>query len=95
MTPKPSTIGRLEKMNEQAIILTMVRHIAKREVKEAMKRQRIKVSSVDAWEIRQAADAFFDEHPELLEKAAEIVRNDPIFRTLAERHARRRKGNRR
>ena len=37
-------------MPEQAIILTMARHIAKREVKEEWKRQRIKLSHLEAWE---------------------------------------------
>ena len=81
-------------MTEQAIILTMARHIAKREVKEGWKRQKIKCSHFEAWELTRAADAYFEAHPELLEKAAEIVRNDPQLRTLAERYERKFKGKR-
>jgi hypothetical protein len=82
-------------MTEQAIILTLARHIAKREVKKEWKRQRIKCSHFEAWELTRAADAYFEAHPELLEHAAEIVRNDPRLRTLAAQDERRRKRNRR
>jgi hypothetical protein len=83
-------------MTEQAIILTMANHLARRAIKEEWKRQRIKLSHFDAWVLTQAADAYLADHRiELIEEAAETVRNDPKLRTLAERHERRRKGNRR
>jgi hypothetical protein len=95
MTPKPITIGRFAKMSEQAVILTEARRIAKREVKEGWKRQKIKCSHFEAWELTRAADAYLAEHrATLIEEATETVRTDPLFRTLAERYERKRKGKR-
>jgi hypothetical protein len=69
--------------------------IAKREVKEGWKRQKIKCSHFEAWELTRAADAYLAEHrATLIEEATETVRTDPLFRTLAERYERKRKGKR-
>ena len=82
-------------MTEQAIILTLAHHIAKREIKEGWKRQKIKCSHFAAWELTRAADAYLAEHrAEVLEEATETVRNDPRLRTLAERYKRKFKGKR-
>jgi hypothetical protein len=80
-------------MNEQAVILTEARRLARRAIKEGWKRQRIKLSHFHPWELTQAADAFLAEHRiELIEKATETVRNDPRLRTLAERYERKHRG---
>ena len=56
-------------MTEQAIILTEARRLAKREVKEGWKRQRIKLSHFKPAELRRAAETYLAEHPELLAEA--------------------------
>ena len=82
-------------MTEQAIILTMARYLSRKAIKEGWKRQRIKLSHFEAWELTRAADAYLNAHrAELIGEATESVRNDPRLRTLAERYERKFKGKR-
>jgi hypothetical protein len=48
---------------------------------------------LEASDLVKAAKNYLSEHPDLIEQAAETVRNDPRLRTLAERQARERKAN--
>lgn len=82
-------------MPEQAIILTMARHIAKREVKRNGSANVSSSPTSKRGSLTRAADTYLDAHrAELMEKATETVRNDPQLRTLAQRYERTRKGNR-
>jgi hypothetical protein len=74
--------------------MTMARHLATKAVKEQWKRQRKHWVWVEHRELVSASMAYLAEHPELIEEAAETVRNDPRLRTLAERYERKFKGKR-
>jgi hypothetical protein len=69
--------------------------LAKREVKRLWHSQGLRWQYIEASDLARAAQSYLSEHPELIEQAAETVRNDPRLRTLAERQERQRKGNRR
>jgi hypothetical protein len=73
--------------------ITLARYFAKRAVKAAWLRQGLKPQYLDACDLTTAARSYLSEHPELIEQAAETVRNDPRLRTLAERQACQRKAN--
>jgi hypothetical protein len=78
-----------------AATIILARQLAKREVKRHWHRQGIRWRDFEASELAEAAKSYLNKHPELIEQAAETVRNDPQLRTLAERQERQRKGNRR
>jgi hypothetical protein len=73
--------------------ITLARYFAKRAVKAAWVRQGLKPQYIDASDLTKAAKTYLSGHPELIEQAAETVRNDPRLRTLAERQQRQRKAN--
>lgn len=76
-----------------ATVMTMARLIAIKAVKRNMQAQGLKLAHVERLIIVSAAAKYLDEHPALLDRAAETVQSHPKLRTLAEREARRRKGN--
>jgi len=75
--------------------IVLARSFAKREVKRHWHKQGIRWRDFEASDLAKAAKSYLSEHPELIEQAAETVRNDPQLRTLAERQERQRRGNRR
>jgi hypothetical protein len=79
-------------MNAYAI--TLARYRACKAVERELQAQGLKIAHVERRIIVAAANAYLAEHPELIEEAAETVRNHPRLRTLAEQDERRRKGNR-
>jgi hypothetical protein len=78
-------------VSPQAIMLA--RYFAKRAVKAAWLKQGLRIWDYEASDLTKAAKSYLSEHPELIEQAAETVRNDPRLRTLAERQQRQRKAN--
>ena len=77
-----------------ATVMTMAQLIAIKAVKRNMQAQGLKLAHVERLIIISAAAKYLrDEHPALLDRAAETVQSHPKLRTLAEREARRRKGN--
>lgn len=76
-----------------ATVMAVARLAAIKTVKRAMQAQGLKPAYVERQVIVSAAATYLREHPELLKQAAETVRKIPQLRTLAEREARRRKGN--
>jgi hypothetical protein len=74
--------------------MTIASHLATKAIKSEWRRQKINWVWVEHKELVSASMAYLEAHPELLEEAAETVRNDPNFRTLAERYERKRKGKR-
>jgi hypothetical protein len=75
------------------ITLTLARWLASKAVKARWAAFGLKVHHIEASELARAARTYLSEHPELIEQAAETVRNHPKFRTLAEREQRQRKAN--
>jgi hypothetical protein len=73
--------------------ITLAHWLAKRAVKAAWLRQGLRIWDYEASDLNKAAKSYLSEHPELIEQAAETVRNDPRLRTLAERQARQPKRN--
>jgi hypothetical protein len=76
-----------------ASAMTLARYYAKREVQWRWRAQGIRIWDYEASDLAKAAKSYLSEHPELIEQAAETVRNDPQLRTLAARQARQRKAN--
>jgi hypothetical protein len=75
--------------------MILARYYAKQAVKADWRKQGLKPQYIEPYELAKAAKSYLSEHPELIEQAAETVRNHPKLRTLAEREERQRKGNRR
>ena len=75
-------------MTEQGVIITLARYRARQAVKQQLWDRGIKLSSVTARDVVEAAEVYIEQHPELLADAAETVRNNPQLRTLVERQAR-------
>jgi hypothetical protein len=78
-----------------SVVMTVARRSAIKAVQCDMQAQGVKVVYVARQIIVAAANTYLTEHPELIEQAAETVRKVPQLRTLAERHERQRKRNRR
>jgi len=76
-----------------AAVMTLAHYYARRDVKENIRRMKgsTALRTLTVSELSQLAKAWLDVHPELIEQAAETVRNDPKFRTLAGRAERWRK----
>ena len=62
-------VQRPKLSEEQAKIISMSRWLAKKAIREEWLRQKIKLSHVDPSELRQAAEAYLEAHPELIEEA--------------------------
>jgi hypothetical protein len=56
-------------MTRQSAIATRARHTARIAVREQLRRHGVKVSSVTAKEIAEAADRYLAEHRELIDRA--------------------------
>lgn len=80
-------------MNASAAIAVLAREAARKAVKRQLQAQGIKLARFTGREISRMAEAYLDDHPELIAEAAETVRKSPHFRTLVQREERRRKGN--
>ena len=70
------------------VAITLARFVAKETIKQDWRDQGRKLSEIEARDLTSFANAYLAGNPELIEQAEEIVRNDPKFRTLAERHDR-------
>jgi hypothetical protein len=73
--------------------IPLARYMARKAVKAAWLKAGIRIRDYEASDLTKAAKSYLSEHPELIEQAAETVRNDPRLRRLAERQPRQRKGN--
>ena len=78
-----------------ATVMTMARLIAIKAVKRNMQAQGLKLAHVERQIIVSAAGKYLDEHPELLDRAAETVQSHTELRTLRECEERRRRRNQR
>jgi len=76
-------------------IITVARLKAIKTVKQGILARGQKLSSIPNREIVSQAQTYLEEHPELIDQAAEAVRSYPGLRTLAEREVRARRRNRR
>jgi hypothetical protein len=72
--------------------ITLARYMARKAVKTEWLTG-LRIWDYEASELVKVAKSYLSEHPDLIEQAAETVRNDPRLRTLAERQARQRKAN--
>ena len=61
---------------------------ARRAIQEQLRAKGVRVSHVRYADINAQTRDYLTAHPELLDRAAETVRNDPELRTLAERQER-------
>jgi hypothetical protein len=89
------TAARQGARSMNATIMTLARLAATKAVKRELQAQGLKPVHIPRSIITTAASDYLRAHPELIEQAAETVRNVPQLRTLAEREERNRKGNRR
>ena len=64
-------------------LLVLSRLSARNAVKEQIRARGIRLSQFALSDITSTADDYPKEHPELIERAPESVRNDPKLRTLA------------
>jgi hypothetical protein len=69
-----------------ATVMTLARYYALRDVKARLGSRR--VGEMDAIGLRRLADAYLQDCPELIERAAEAVSKDPALRRIAEREGR-------
>ena len=60
----------------------MARHLARRAVERQPRAKGVRLTTFPHAELMAQAREYFDKHPELLDQAAETVRNDPKLRTL-------------
>jgi hypothetical protein len=74
--------------NYPALISVLARSSARRAVEERLRNEGVRVSLTPIRILIQEADAYLRDHPELVQRAIETVRNVPQLRTLAEREAR-------
>jgi hypothetical protein len=70
------------------VVMCLARLHAKDIVKQDWRDQGRKLSEIDARDLVSFANAYLAGNPELIDQAAEIVRTDPRFRIIAERHER-------
>jgi len=75
--------------------MTLASLLARKAVRAQWWAEGRRVYHVPLAELHGEARAYLASHPELLAEAAEIVRNNPQLRTLAEREERRRRRNQR
>ena len=78
-----------------AVVMTVAKLAAIKAIKCEMQAHGLKPAHIERSIIVSAASIYLNDHPQLIEQAAETVRKVPQLRTLAEREERRRKGNRR
>ena len=69
---------------------TQARHTAFNIIKRKLKAQGVKLASIERSTITAAANEYLQQHPELIEQAAETIRSYPPLRKLAEREAKER-----
>jgi hypothetical protein len=70
------------------VVMCLARFHAKRIVTQDWRDQGRKLSEIEARDLTSFANSYLEAHPELIEQAAETVRNDPKLRTLVERQER-------
>jgi hypothetical protein len=68
----------------------MAHMAARRAVKEKLRGLGVRLTTYPYAQIAQQALKYFDEHPELLDQAAELVRTRPQLRVMAEQEERQR-----
>jgi hypothetical protein len=68
----------------------LAHHLARRAVERRLRAQGLRVSHIPYADISAQARDYLAAHPELVDQAAETVRNNPKLRTLAEREERER-----
>jgi hypothetical protein len=75
-----------------ATVMTLAMHCARNEVKASIVRQQghRALREMERTELTRLARAYLDRHPELIEQAAETIRNVPALRRMAQREARER-----
>ena len=76
-----------------ACVRVLARQAAINLVKDELKRQGVRVHSVEMRHIHIRADEYLAAHPELIPATEERVRNSPRLRTLLEREERRARRN--
>jgi type 1 fimbriae regulatory protein FimE len=76
-----------------ASTMTLARYLAKREVQWRWRAQGIRIWDYEASDLAKAAKAYLSEHPELIEQAAETVRNVVRNRTLPDPQTHKHKAN--
>jgi hypothetical protein len=74
--------------SRNSVVMILARLNARNIIKQDLHDRGIKLSTVEARELTEAASRYLAAHPELLAEASEAVRKDPNLRTLAERHER-------
>lgn len=71
-----------------AIVMTLARMASVKAVKRELQARGLKSAHIEPRVISMAARAYLQEHPELIEQAAETVQQVPALRKMAERHER-------
>jgi hypothetical protein len=71
-----------------ATVMTLARYYARKEVEASISRNLGYAALRDmvSAELTRLTNAHLDSHPEVIERAAKIVRRDPALRRMAERH---------
>jgi hypothetical protein len=69
-------------MTEQGAIITLARYRARQAVKQQLWDRGIKLSSVTARDVVEAAEVYIAAHPELLAEAAEMIRQSPELQRI-------------
>jgi hypothetical protein len=71
-----------------ATVMTLARYYARKEVEASILRNQGYPASqrMESAELTRLANAHLDSHPEIIERAASTVHNDPALRRMAERH---------
>jgi hypothetical protein len=87
VTPEPS-IHDAPLFYYPRLISSLARSSARRVVEQRMRDEGARLSLTPIQIIMQEADEYLKSHPELVQQAIDRVRNDPRFRTLAEKEAR-------
>src|SRR5215510_12731615 len=72
-------------------IMALAMFAAKKAVKQAIRDRGVRLANVELRAIVIAAEQFLNDHPELVDQAAETIRLSTELRTLAEREARERR----
>lgn len=88
ITPDPPSIHDNPLFNYPTLIAVLARSSARRAVEQRMSDEGVRLSVTPIRIIMEEAKVYLQQHPELVQKAIERVRNVPQFRTLAEREAR-------
>jgi len=63
------------------VAYALARYRARRILELELRSQGVRVQYVPIRDIREQAQAYLEQHPELLDECAECVRNDPITNT--------------